>query len=380
MTKIYLIRHGEAEGNLYRLWQGHWDGRITPLGYKQIDALSGRFKDVHLDALYSSDLKRAVTTAGAITRFHDLKLHTTPRLREINCGPWEGMPFGNVEHDFPVEMSYFNSDPDKWRVSGAETFAQCRERILSVLTDIARANDGKTVAVVSHGMAIRTILAYFLGVSSGDIRSIPHGDNTCVALLDYDGERFSVEYYNDNSHLPEEISTFAKQTWWKLENGRDRFNLRDEVLDPRADAKLYSDCYADAWRAAHGTETGFVAAPYLTAAANHHASDPRSVLKIYSLEDFAGILDLDPLRGSHAGYGWITLLYLAPELRSKNLAVQLLGRAVCYYEERGMRSVRLHVASDNPRAVEFYRKNGFSPINVESGLISDLLLMEKSLV
>ena len=380
MTKIYLIRHGEAEGNLYRLWQGHWDGRITPMGYKQIDALAGRFKDVSLDTLYSSDLRRAVSTAEAITRFHDLRLHTTPRLREINCGPWEGMPFGNVEHDFPVEMGYFNNDPDRWRVDGAETFRQCRERILSVLTEIAEANDGKTVAVVSHGMAIRTILAYFLGVSSENIRTLPHGDNTCVAYLIYDRGRFSVEYYNDNSHLPAEISTFARQTWWKENSGRDRFNLRDEPLDPKKDSRLYSACYADAWRAAHGTDTGFVAAPYLTAAANHHASDRQAVLKLYSIDDFAGVLDLDPLRGSHAGYGWITLLYLAPEYRRKNLGVQLLGRAVCYYEERGMKSIRLHVASDNAPAIAFYRKYGFGAINVESGMISDLLLMEKSLV
>ena len=380
MTKIYLIRHGEAEGNLYRLWQGQWDGRITPMGYKQIDALAERFRDIPIDALYSSDLRRASTTAGAITKYHQLKLNTTPRLREINCGPWEGLPFGNVERDFPVEMGYFNNDPDKWLVAGAETFIQCRQRVFSALTDIARENDGKTVAVVSHGMAIRTVLAHILGISSENIRTLPHGDNTSVALLNYDDGKFSVEYYNDNSHLPVEISTFAKQTWWREDNKADRFNLRDEPMNVKKESKLYSQCYADSWRAAHGSETGFVAAPYLSSAASHSAADPRAVLKIYSGEDFAGVLDLDPLRGAHARYGWITLLYLRPEFRGHGLASQLLGRAVCYYEERGMRSLRLHVASDNKNALEFYRKSGFEAINVESGMISDLLLMEKSLV
>ena len=63
MTTLFLIRHAQAEGNLYRIAQGHFDSYITALGYKQIDALAERFKNVHLDALYSSDLRRTRTTA-----------------------------------------------------------------------------------------------------------------------------------------------------------------------------------------------------------------------------------------------------------------------------------------------------------------------------
>lgn len=379
MTNIYLIRHGEAEGNLYRLWQGHWNGRITPMGYQQIDALAERFKNIPVDALYSSDLRRAVTTAGAITKYHDLPLRTTPRLREINCGPWEGVPFGNVEFYYPEQMQYFNNDPDRWSIPGAETFQHCRERILGILTDIAREHDGQTVAVVSHGMAIRAILSWFLGIRSEDIRSLPHGDNTSVSLLRFDGEKFHVEYYNDNSHLPVEISTFAKQTWWKQESGTDRANLRDEPLDPRQDGKLYTDCYADAWAASHGSGAGFVASPYLTSALGHYRLDPRSILKIFSGDVFTGILDLDPERGRHAGYGWITLLYLRPEFRGRNLGVQLLGRAVCHYEALGRTAIRLHVSSDNKNGIAFYQKNGFRAINVEPGAVANLILMEKSL-
>ena len=66
MTKIYLIRHAEAEGNLYRRIQGHWDGSITPLGLQQIDALAQRFRREHIDALYCSDLSRARATAEVI--------------------------------------------------------------------------------------------------------------------------------------------------------------------------------------------------------------------------------------------------------------------------------------------------------------------------
>ena len=56
MTNIYLIRHAEAEGNLYRRIHGWYDSLITPRGWKQIEALSKRFKDVHIDAVYSLSL------------------------------------------------------------------------------------------------------------------------------------------------------------------------------------------------------------------------------------------------------------------------------------------------------------------------------------
>lgn len=380
MTKIYLIRHAEAEGNLYRIWQGHWNGMITPMGYQQIDALAERFKDIHLDALYSSDLSRTITTSKAITKYHNLNLQIDPNLREILCGPWEGIPFGNVAHDFPEQMEFFNKDPDKWHVDGAETFAQCRDRIVAALTSIAEKEDGKTIAVVSHGMGIRTVLAHFLGISSQNISQLPHGDNTAVSYLEYNNGIFTPVYYNDNSHLPVELSTFAKQTWWKNESKPDFANLRDEPFNPKTDASLYSTCYADAWRASHGSEVGYVASPYLTAAANHIKEDPRSVLKIYSLDDFVGILDTDPVRGRREGYGWISLIYLKEEYRNRNFGVQLLGRAICHYRDKGMKSIRLHVAADNEAAIAFYKKNNFRIINIEKSTLSDLLLMEKDII
>ena len=137
MTTIYMIRHAEAEGNLYRIVQGQHNSFITPRGHRQIACLAERFKDVQLDALYSSDLRRTVTTAGAITKYHALQMQLTERLREINLGVCEGMSFGDMYKFDPVQMDNFNNDPAQWRAPGAETFAECTERIVSAVTEIA---------------------------------------------------------------------------------------------------------------------------------------------------------------------------------------------------------------------------------------------------
>ena len=65
MTRIYLIRHAEAEGNLYRRVQGQYNSLVTERGLEQIKALEERFRDVPIDAVYSSDLYRTKKTASA---------------------------------------------------------------------------------------------------------------------------------------------------------------------------------------------------------------------------------------------------------------------------------------------------------------------------
>ena len=86
MTTLYLIRHAEAEGNLYRRIHGQYDSLITDNGYRQIQALKERFADVPIDAVYSSDLFRTMTTAQAICGPKGLPLHTRADLRELGMG------------------------------------------------------------------------------------------------------------------------------------------------------------------------------------------------------------------------------------------------------------------------------------------------------
>ena len=375
MTTIYLIRHAEAEGNLYRRIQGHWNGQVTPRGQQQIDALAERFRDVPIDAVWSSDLQRTKDTAGAILKYHDLPLQTTPRLREANLGVWEGRPWGDVEYESPEQMYYFNHDPAKWSIPQCERFPEVQARMRAVLAEIAARYDGQTVAVVSHGVAIRSFLASALGVKSEQIDTLPHGDNTAVACLRYDGGALTVEYYNDASHLPEELSTFGRQTWWK-NKGADAGNLRFEPLQFPRDSAFFDSCYADAWAAAHGSTAGYTARPYLRSA-KEHARTPHAVVKLLSGNKVVGMIDMDPDRGRREGFGWISFFYLLPEYRGKGWAAQLLGHALWFSELHGRKSVRLHVAEDNTHARGFYEHFGFQKIGETPGIRGTLYQMEK---
>ena len=83
MTRIILVRHCEAAGNLNRRFQGHTDAEVTENGKKQLELLALRMRNVKIDYLYSSPLKRAYATAEAINQFHHLPIYVEADLMEI---------------------------------------------------------------------------------------------------------------------------------------------------------------------------------------------------------------------------------------------------------------------------------------------------------
>ncbi len=380
MTKLYLIRHAEAEGNLYRRAQGHFNANVTQLGRRQIAALAERFRDIPIAALWSSDLYRTQSTAAAILRYHPkLTLRLSPELREIDVGVWEDVPWGNIQRDYPEELAYFTNDPAQWSVPGGEPYLHVAERMKRSVLRLAEENEGKTVAVVSHGLAIRALLCDHFGIPSAEIARLPYGDNTSVTLLSVEDGRITVEWYNDASHLAGGLSTFERQSWWRKTApaaGEKKLYAEFDPLELPRERELYSDCYARTWMQSHGNLKGYVPLLYLRTAQSHAARDPRCVMKLRLGDAFAGIIELDPERGRENDAGWVSLLYVDPAMRSRRLGVQLIGHAVSYFRRAGRSALRLHVSETNTEAVGFYEHIGFRRIGTADGVGGMLFLME----
>ena len=219
MTQLYIIRHAEAEGNIYRRIDGHYNSRITANGYRQIDALTERFKSIPVDAVYASDLFRTCETAKAIYVPKGLELHKDARFRETAFGVWEDKNFGWLEQFESGEFDRFSHNPDSWRTEGAEQAKECSDRFLTALNEIAQKHNGQTVAVFSHGCVTGYAFRRLFGENA---KKAGRCDNSGVSLIRYEGGKFSFEYLYDNSHLTEEISTLAHQLWWR---GKRDFNL-----------------------------------------------------------------------------------------------------------------------------------------------------------
>lgn len=218
MTEIYLIRHGEAEGNVFRRLHGQYDSLLTPRGHAQTAALKKRFEQIPIDACFASDLTRASLTARAVSIPKGLPLRRDPRFREVDVGVWEDMPYGYLDNFEEEKMRQFNDDPPAWHVEGSETFDGYTQRFLEAMTEAAERFDGGTITIFSHGAVIRgTLMRLFF---MDDLRKLPYSDNTGVSKLYYDKGTFTYDFLNDNSHIPEELSTFYIQRWWRTAGNR----------------------------------------------------------------------------------------------------------------------------------------------------------------
>ncbi len=222
MTKIYLIRHAEAEGNVFRRLQGQYDSFVTPNGRKQIAALAERFKTIPVDAVYSSDLSRTQLTATAIYKPKGLPLQTDRRFRELSVGIWENLPFGWLDHSDPERNYAFSHQPECWHVEGSERFEAYTARFLEAMQALAQKHDGQTIAIVSHGMVLRGILQRLF--YPNDRNAVAHCENTAVTHLTYENGNYRLEFLNDASHICHEISTLGRQMWWRGDGKKD-FNM-----------------------------------------------------------------------------------------------------------------------------------------------------------
>jgi len=244
-----------------------------------------------------------------------------------------------------------------------------RDRAFPALLEVIEKHDGETIAIVSHGVTIRCLMSAILNEDMKNVERLPIHGNTAVSHIFYDNGKFTVDYDNDQSHL--QLMGIPQ---WHARN-----SLRHELIDPMAEREYYAECYRQAWIAAHGSDLGFSPGAYLENAACHHLYDKESVLRFYDGDTPVGILDMDVLRGRDEGIGWISLVYLCPEYRSKGYGVQLLARAIKKYTNEGRRCLRLNVAKENSTARAFYKKWGFEEIAEENGNLGTLLLLERKL-
>lgn len=375
MTTIYLIRHAQAEGNLYRRCHSWHNGLITVRGRAQIEALERRFEPVHIDAVYSSDLYRAMTTARAIYRPRSLPLRVDPDLREIGAGVWEDVPWGQLLHDDRDRLAAFLACDAGWRVEGSETHPQVRRRVQTAMERIAAAHPDQTVAVVSHGCAIRAGLSAWLGLSPEQIGQIPLGGNTSVSRLEVENGQFKVAYYNDESHLPDSCAPKASTLYGIA--GMERNALRFQPLLLPQEREQYLAARRDGWMASHGTMDGFDGEAFLRTAEKNSARAPESVVAALLGDTTVGILQMDWDQEAELRAGRVPFFYMMPEFRSKGLGVQLLGHAVCTYRAKGRQFLRLRCAPENDRARKFYLSHGFYKVGEEPGGTGRLDTMEK---
>lgn len=205
MTYIYLVRHCEAMGNHKRLFQGSTDCDVSEIGAKQLEYLKERFKDIKLDAVYSSPLIRAQKTAQVMASGKNLEIITRKNLAELDGGVVEGKPFQEAFNAIPGLADAWNNHPQDFAPEGGEAMRDAYVRIYDEVIALAHQNRNKTIAAASHGGVLRCLMCRVLYYDITRLKDVPWCENTAVTLLKIDDDdKISVEFFNDYSHVPPE--------------------------------------------------------------------------------------------------------------------------------------------------------------------------------
>lgn len=290
-------------------------------------------------------------------------------------GWWEDRPWAEIRRTDREQFDRFREASPAWKVSGGESLDEVRQRVGKALRKLALRHDGQTIAVFSHGTAIRNALTWLEGKPVEGCLSRPHGDNTAVSLLEFQGEDVRILFENDNSHLPKDISTLHQQRW--TPNGPQTADLWFRPLDFSAEGGFYAYARKEAWTAVHGSREGFQGEAYLLDAKLQSRQEPERVLCAMLDDRVAGILQLDPERDAEECVGVIPFCYMLPEYRYQGLGVQLVGQAVSTYRPLGRDMLRLRCAQENTAGQRFYRKHGFQKKGEVPGAQGKLDVLEK---
>lgn len=198
--RLLLARHGATANNAEARFTGQANVGLSALGHRQAEALAEALASEPLDAVVTSDLRRARETAEAIARDHALPLIEDPDLREIALGDWEGRTLDEVvEAESEVWAAWKRGEPGA-APPGGETVPDFAERIgRSLARWQERLPEGR-VLWVTHGGVIALAVCLALDASLAR-RSAIRRDNASLSELDVTPTGIAVLRVNDTSHL-----------------------------------------------------------------------------------------------------------------------------------------------------------------------------------
>ena len=176
----YLVRHGEIESNIRKVYAGWSDERLTKRGARQAEKAGEVLTGKGIVGLYCSPLRRAVQTAEIIGQAIGRVPVADENFKEMGLGPWEGLSEDEIEKRFPEEWRVWNTRPADLRLDGRETLKELQERVLEGLqkistdyADYVDYSETRRLVVVTHVALIRVLLLYVEGRDLNEYKKVP---------------------------------------------------------------------------------------------------------------------------------------------------------------------------------------------------------------
>lgn len=167
MGRLYVVRHGQTQQNADAVLQGpRIDSDLSELGRLQSMSLANALRDVDLDALYVSPLKRARQTAQIIVEARKgerLAVQVVPELYEFDYGDLAGRPLEQIEGEVQQIFDAWNMGYVAERFPGGESVVLAQHRIRPIAERLRERTRDEELLVVAHGRINRVLITTLLG-------------------------------------------------------------------------------------------------------------------------------------------------------------------------------------------------------------------------
>ena len=198
--RLFVVRHAQTDWNRERRYQGWQDSPLSEVGRGQAAAVARALEGGKLDAVYSSPLRRAVTTAEAIAAPHGLPVRVEEAFREIGFGAWEGLTLEEAQQRYPDETRHWNERPHEALPPGGEALGDVRRRVLAGLETLRAEHDGGSICLVTHGVPARLLILEVLGLDLSRIWAV-HVATTGISELEFRADWTALHRMNTLTHL-----------------------------------------------------------------------------------------------------------------------------------------------------------------------------------
>ncbi len=193
MKQLYFVRHGQTEWNAIHRMQGQWNSDLNELGQSQAEVNGKLLATLDIEALFASPLDRTRQTADIINQYLSVLICHDDRIMEWDCGDWSGHLYQEVRVKWEEEWAAFQADRFNYRGPNCENYPDMIRRTTPFLEELKQ-HRATNIAVVSHGMIGRVMVALLLGM--GEEEMLAFGQpNDVIFRVTLDHNQAEVAHY-----------------------------------------------------------------------------------------------------------------------------------------------------------------------------------------
>jgi len=198
--RLLLVRHGETDSNSALRYWGQTDIGLSGAGLRQAERLGQRLATEKIDAVYTSNLKRASVTARVIADGHGLAVASCAELNEVDFGKIEGLTFDEISYLYPEMTKLWVSWSLNLEFPGGESLDEFDNRVRKFLSRLEEQAPESTILIVAHAGPLRLLVCHLLGLELQHWRQF-RLDLASLSIIELYPQRAILSLLNDISHL-----------------------------------------------------------------------------------------------------------------------------------------------------------------------------------